>query len=88
MRPSKSDGDITVAVVGSMTTALGAQRALATAAIRSEIVKQDSASGSSGSRGCNYGVAFPSVQRGNVRAILSAAHINVRRYTNEEWQIP
>ena len=87
MRSSKNDGDITIAVVGSMTTALAAQRALATAAIRSEIVKEDSAKSASDGRGCSYGVAFPGSQRGNVRAILSAAHINVRRYTNEEWQI-
>ena len=89
MRQLKNGDGITVAVVGSMTTALSAQRALATAAIRSEIVKQDSTGhDTAGGRGCSYGVAFSSAQRGNVRAILSAAHINVRRYTNEEWQIP
>lgn len=68
-------GGTTVAVLGSMTTAMTAQRALASAAIRCEVVKVDS-----GGRGCGYGVAFPSVQHGNVTAILSAAHINVRRY--------
>lgn len=70
-----NDGGTTVAVLGSMTAAMAAQRALASAAIRSEIIKQDG-----GGRGCSYGVVFPSVQRGNVSAILSSAHINVRRY--------
>jgi hypothetical protein len=65
-----------VAVVGSMTAAQRAQRALLGAAIRADIVKSDSESG----RGCGYGVAFPSVQHGNVTAILRAAHVNVRQY--------
>lgn len=74
MRRTNDDG-MTVAMLGSMTAAMTAQRALASAAIRSEVIKQDG-----GGRGCSYGVTFPSVQRGNVSAILSAAHINVRRY--------
>ena len=61
--------------LGSMTTALAAQQALAAAAVRSEIVKEDS-----GTRGCGYALTFPRTQLGNVRTILSAAHINVRRY--------
>ncbi len=73
-----NSGGVTVAVLGSMTTAMAAQHALASAAIRCEVIKQDS-----GGRGCSYGVAFPSVQRGNVAAILSSAHINVRRYEEQ-----
>ena len=74
MRRTNSSG-MTVAVLGSMTSAMSAQHALASAAIRSEVMKQDG-----GGRGCSYGVLFPSVQQGNVSAILSSAHINVRRY--------
>lgn len=70
-----------VAVTGSMTAALRAQRALAFAAIRAEIVKSDSESG----RGCGYGVAFAASQQSNVRTILTNAHVNVRRYTQEPW---
>jgi hypothetical protein len=63
------------AYLGSLTATLAAQRVLATAAIRSEVVKADS-----DTRGCSYALTFPSAQLDNVRAILSAAHINVRRY--------
>ena len=72
----KANGsDTAVAVLGSMTAAMSAQRALASAAIRCEVIKVDG-----GGRGCGYGVAFPSVQHGNVAATLTAANINVRRY--------
>jgi hypothetical protein len=76
-----SNGSILVAVVGSMTAAQRAQRALLVAAIRADIVKSDSESG----RGCSYGVAFPASQQSNVRAILSTSHVNVRRYSQEAW---
>ena len=77
----QTNGGVLVAVVGSMTTAQRAQRALLGAAIRADIVKSDSESG----RGCSYGVAFPASQQGNVRAILSAARVNVRRYSQDTW---
>ncbi|MBR2621249.1 MAG: DUF3343 domain-containing protein [Clostridia bacterium] len=85
MRSNKqtSNGGILVAVVGSMTAAQRAQRALLSAAIRADIVKSDSESG----RGCSYGVAFPASQQNNVRTILSATHINVRRYSQDAWSI-
>lgn len=78
---NQTSGGIMVAVVGSMTAAQRAQRALLGAAIRADIVKSDTESG----RGCGYGVAFPTSQQGNVRAILSAAHVNVRRYSQDTW---
>ncbi len=71
----RSEGATVTAYVGSMTAALAAQRALAAAAVRSEVVKQDGST-----RGCSYALTFPRAQLGNARAILSAAHINVRRY--------
>lgn len=80
-RNQTSTKGILVAVVGSMTAAQRAQRALLSAAIRADIVKSDSESG----RGCGYGVAFAASQESNVRTILSAAHINVRRYAKESW---
>ncbi len=78
--PAPNNG-IMIAVTGSMTAALRAQRALASAAIRAEIVKSNNDSG----RGCGYGVAFAATQQGNVRTILTDAHVNVRRYTQESW---
>lgn len=78
---SPSSDDTLVAVTGSMTTALRAQRALAAAAIRAEVVKSDGQH----ERGCGYGVAFAARQQNNVRTILTAAHINVRRYVRETW---
>ena len=61
--------------LGSMTAALAAQRALAQAAIHSDIVKQDT-----DKRGCSYALTVARAQLDNARAVLSAAHINVRRY--------
>lgn len=74
-QPRHSDGTLARAYLGSMTSTLAAQRALATAAVRSEVVKTDS-----DARGCSYALTFPRAQLSNVRAILTAAHINVRRY--------
>ncbi len=80
---NQTSGGIMVAVVGSMTAAQRAQRALLGAAIRADIVKSDSESG----RGCGHGVAFPASQQGNVRTILSASHVNVRRYSQDAWSL-
>ena len=80
---SPSSDRTIVAVTGSMTTALRAQRALAAAAIRSQVVKSDEQNG----RGCGYGVAFDARQKNNVQTILTTAHINVRRYAQETWSV-
>ena len=77
MRENK--GGTMVAAVGTMTAAMSAQRALAAAAIRSEITKEDTSG-----RGCGWGVEFSSAQYGNVRTILTSAHINVRNYRSKE----
>ena len=73
--PKHSNGAFARAYLGTMTSTLAAQHALAAAAVRSEVVKADS-----DTRGCSYALTFPRAQIDNVRAILSAAHINVRRY--------
>ena len=70
-----------IAVLGSMTAAQRGQRALLDAAIRADIVKSDKQS----ERGCGYGLVFAASQHANVRAILSSARVNVRRYTQDEW---
>ncbi len=64
------------AVIGSMTTALKAQKALATAAIRANVVKLDS---SVTKRGCAYGVEYNCIQEANVKAVLNASGICISR---------
>ena len=78
---SPSSDKSMIAVTGSMTTALRAQRTLAAAAIRSQVVKSDDQNG----KGCGYGVTFDARQQNNVKTILTSAHINVRRYVKETW---
>ena len=65
------------AVIGSMTTALKAQKALLRASIRSTVVKLDS---SITSKGCAYGIEFDCVQSSNVRYVLDTSGIKVSRY--------
>ncbi len=65
------------AVIGSMTTALKAQKALLRASIRSTVVKLDS---SVTRKGCAYGVEFDCVQTSNVQYTLDTAGIKVSRY--------
>ncbi len=73
----KNSSGMSVATLGSMTAAMKAQHILANAAIRTEVTKISDAAGA---RGCIYGVVFPSAQLGNVKNILSAARVSVRRY--------
>ena len=66
-----------IAAMNSMTAALSAQRALSAAAIRSSIVRLDAKQTKSG---CAYGLEFPCVQLRNVKIILDAGQIPVKRY--------
>jgi hypothetical protein len=69
------------AVMGSMTQVLRAQKVLADAAVRAEVVKADSAHTR---RGCAYALSYPCSQEGNVRTILSSAGIRVRDFYRED----
>lgn len=69
------------AELGSVTYAMKAQQALATAAIPSTVMKTES---SSLRRGCSYGIRFSCNQEANVRAVLSAARISVKQWNTEE----
>lgn len=64
--------------IGSVTQAMRVQRALAAAAIPSELIK----SGTQGrqNRGCIYGLSFSCSQINNVRAVLAHAGIKVREW--------
>ncbi len=65
------------AVMGSMTSALQAQKALANASLYVSVIKV-SASGST--NGCSYGVSYGCALSGNVRAILASAGLSVKKY--------
>ena len=70
-----------LAVMGSMTQVLRAQKVLADAAVRADVVKADSAHTR---RGCAYALSYPCSQENNVRTILSSAGIRVRDFYREE----
>ncbi len=70
-----------LAVMGSMTQVLRAQKVLSDAAVRAEVVKADSAYTR---RGCAYALSYPCSQENNVRTILSGAGIRVRDYYRED----
>ena len=66
-----------LAVIGSMTQAIRAQRVLAAAAIRAEVVKADEGDSR---RGCAYALSYPCAQGANVRAVLKRGGVRVRAY--------
>ena len=68
-------------VMGSMTQTMRAQKVLAGAAIRAEVVKADS---NHTRRGCAYALSYPCVQDGNVRTILLSAGIRARDFYRED----
>lgn len=69
-----------VAVVGPMTRAMRAQQVLASAAIRVEVIKADSAKAG---RGCAYAIAYSCHQEESVRRILRDAGIHLRGFYEE-----
>ena len=66
-----------LAIIGSMTQAMRAQRALANAAVRAEVIKVDSALTG---KGCAYAVSYSCLQADHVKMILKDAGIRVRGY--------
>ena len=70
-----------LAVMGSMTQAMRAQKVLSGAAVRADVVKADSAHTR---RGCAYALSYPCAQENNVRTILAGAGIRVRDYYRED----
>ena len=75
-----SYSDRCLAVMGSMTQTMRAQKVLADAAIRTEIVKADSAHTR---RGCAYALSYPCLQENNLRTVLSGAGIRIRDFYRE-----
>lgn len=70
-----------VAVMGSVTQAMKAQKALGEAAIPSTVIKLEA---SSSRRGCTYGVRYSCAQENNVRTILGASRISVKEWKRGE----
>lgn len=66
-----------IAVIGSVTQAMRARRALENAGVRAEVVKADS---SGTRRGCAYAVSYPCAEERRVRTALQSAGIGVRRW--------
>ena len=69
-----------IAEIGSMTSAMRAQSALAEAAIPTTVVKTNS---EKSGRGCAYGVSFDCAQIENVKNVLAKVGIKVRRWKDE-----
>lgn len=73
-----NQSNICSAEIGSVTQALGAQKALAAAAIPAKVIKKESAARQ---KGCVYGLEISCRQLENARAILESAKIPVRAWT-------
>ena len=69
------------ATLASMTVALKAQKALAAAAIPSNIIKIER---SSSLHGCAYGIEFSCNQKNNVARVLGSAGIAVKKWNTED----
>lgn len=72
-----------VAVIGSMTQAMRAQKVLASAAVRAKVIKADSFDAR---QGCAYAVSYACVQKEAVRQILQNAGVQVRSFHGGGWQ--
>ena len=70
-----------LAVIGSMTQAIRAQRVLANAAVRAEVVKADPGDSR---HGCASALSYPCAQGANVRALLKGSGVRVRAYHGGE----
>ena len=77
MRNGQYDQEECVAVIGSMTQAMRAQALLSRAAIRTEVIKADSARLG---RGCAYALSYHCAQNENLKRVLRDAGIRVRSY--------
>ena len=73
----KDQGNICSAEIGSVTQALGAQKALAASAIPAKVIKKES---TSRQKGCVYGLEISCRQLENARAVLESARIPVRAW--------
>ena len=69
-----NSGALCTAVIGAMTKAMKAQRALSAQAIRSSVVKVGKAASS---KGCVYGIEFDCALTGNIRKTLEESGIAI-----------
>lgn len=73
---TQPDKGYTDALIGSATAAARARDALASAAIRAQVIKRSSIR----THGCIFGIRFPSAHKSNVITVLGHAGIPVREY--------
>ncbi len=66
-----------IAIIGSVTDTLRAQRALANAAILADVIKSDAVHSY---HDCAYALSYSCTQDKNVRAILQQAGIRVKEF--------
>jgi hypothetical protein len=70
-----------IAAFKSITTAIGAQRVLSAAAIRSSVVKLNA---NQTTLGCGYGLEFSCAQRQNVESLFASRGITANSYIGGE----
>ncbi len=70
-----------IAAIGSLTAALGAQRALQNAGVFSEVI---SLLPSQTRKGCAYGLEFAAADEERARSALRTARIGVAQYLRKE----
>ena len=75
--------DTCIAVIGSVTYAMKAQKLLAAAAIPSHAIKLDA---TLSRHGCLWGIRFSYNQRNNVTAILQKNGIGIRATVSESGE--
>ena len=76
-RSSPYHSSTCAAATGSMTIAIKARRALASAGITVSVKKL---SGGSDSRGCIYGIEYPCELSGNILSLLQSRGINAELF--------
>ena len=77
----KKKEQVCFAELGSVSLAMRAEEALAKAAIPSHVLKSEA---SSSRRGCVWGIRFSCEQTNNVRRVLEASRISVKRWNVED----
>ena len=74
-RTVQANGGMCFLELGSISSAIAAQKALSTAAIDAEVIKKE---GDNHSRGCAYGIEFSCAHINNVRTVLGSSNIRIR----------
>lgn len=85
MQLQPNNGPRGIAAIGSMTAAIKAQRTLAMAGLKVEVI---GLSPTETRRGCAYGIEYPLTAEGQVRISLRAARISVAQFLQKGGNAP